>query len=84
MPLDWPLPQPPLFWSRASLWAKRQETQRVKGMPQSRLMKLPYRIFCARGVSLALEQAIRPEWATELVQYKRLQMRLQKLAIKFS
>jgi len=45
-------------------------------------MKLPYKIFYARGVSLALEQAIRPEWATELVQYKRRQMRLQKLAIK--
>src|SRR4029077_5620061 len=95
MPRDSPLLQPPLLCERgspsakmqarmprldslllpprlacegASLWAKRQETQRVKVMPRSRLMR----------------QAIRPEWATEPVQYKRLQMRLQKLAIKVS
>jgi hypothetical protein len=45
-------------------------------------MRLPYRIFYVRGVSSALEQAIRPEWATELAQHKHWQMRLQKLAIK--
>jgi hypothetical protein len=47
-------------------------------------MRLPYRIFYAWGVSLTLEQAIRPEWAIEPGQYKRQQMRLQKLAIKVS
>jgi hypothetical protein len=47
-------------------------------------MRLPYRIFYACGASLAIGQAIRPEWATELAQHKRQQMRLQKLAIKVS
>jgi hypothetical protein len=72
------LRSPPQFsCGRASPWAKRQGTQRVKVMPRSRLMRLPQRIFYACGVSLALEQAIRPEWAIELVQRKRRQMRLQ-------
>ena len=77
MRLDLPLPWPPLFWSRASLWAKWQGTQLVTLSPG---------FSCWRDALQAwvIEQAIRPEWATEPAQYKRLQMRLQKLAIKFS
>jgi hypothetical protein len=33
MRLDWPLPPPPRFWSRASLWATWQGTQLVTLSP---------------------------------------------------
>jgi hypothetical protein len=72
-----------LVCERASLWAKPQVRQPVKAMCRSQLPRLSSRLSCALDVSLALAQAIRPDWATDLAQYKLRRIRLHKAEQKF-
>jgi hypothetical protein len=53
-------------------WVSLLATQLVKKRPQSRLARPLFELSYGRDVSLVLEQAIRPEPATELAQYNRM------------
>jgi hypothetical protein len=53
-------------------WVNLLATQPVKKKPQSRLARPLFELSYGRDVSLVLEQAIRQEQATELVQYNRM------------
>jgi hypothetical protein len=68
--LDLPLLQLRLFCERASLWAKLPVRQPLKAMRRSQRPRLSSRLSYAPDVSLALALVIRPDWATDLVQYK--------------
>ena len=71
---------PPFFCWRASLWVKRQATQKLQPLKvqRSRPVKPLFELFYACDVlqPLAIEQVIRPESATALAQYKRPRTRL--------
>jgi hypothetical protein len=54
------------------LWVSLLATQLVKKRPRSRLARPLFELSYGRDVSLLLEQAIRPESATELAQYNRM------------
>jgi hypothetical protein len=74
---DSQLPQPRLSSERASLWANPQVKRPLKAR-RPRWVKPLFELFCVcDALQLVIEQVIRPESATELVQYKRRQMRLQ-------
>jgi hypothetical protein len=53
-------------------WVNLLATQLVKKRPRSRLARPLFELSYGRDVSLVLEQAIRPEQATELAQYNRM------------
>ncbi len=53
-------------------WGSLLATQLVKKRPRSRLATPLFELSYRRDVSLVLEQAIRPEQATELAQYNRM------------
>jgi len=72
--LDLLLLQPGLVCERASLWAKPRVMQPQKAMRRSQLPRLSSRLSYA-PVSLAL---VRPDWATDLAQYKLQRIRLRK------
>src|SRR5258708_28257843 len=72
--LDLLLLQPRLVCERASLWATPRVRQPLKTMRRSQLPRLSPRLSYA-PVSLAL---VRPDWATDLAQYKLQQIRLHK------
>ena len=74
MPKDLPLLQRRLVCERASLWAKPRVMQPLKAMRRSRLPRLSSRLSYA-PVSLAL---VRPDWATDLAQYKLRRSQLHK------
>jgi hypothetical protein len=80
--LDLLLLQPRLVCERASLWEKPRVRQPQKAMRQSQLPRLSSRLSYA-PVSLALALVIRPDWATDLEQYKLRRIRLHKAAQKF-
>src|SRR5882724_751527 len=77
--LDLLLLQPRLFCERASLWATPRVRQPLKTMRRSQLPRLSPRLSYA-PVSLAL---VRPDWATDLAQYKLQQIRLHKAKQRF-
>ena len=77
--LDLLLLQPRLVCERASLWAKPRVMQPQKAMRRSQLPRLSSRLSYA-PVSLAL---VRPDWATDLAQYKLQRIRLHKAEQKF-
>src|SRR5712691_7538149 len=77
--LDLLLLQPRLVCERASLWAKLRVRQPQKAIRRSQLPRLSSR-FSYPPVSLAL---VRPEWATDLAQYKLQRIRLHKAEQKF-
>jgi len=81
--LDLLLLQPRLVCEPASLWAKPRVRQPVKAMRRSQLPRLSSRLSYAPDVSLALALVIRPDWATDLAQYKLQQIRLHKAEQKF-
>ena len=64
--------QPPFFCWRASLWVKRQATQKLQATrrlgPRMSSQLFYVRVFLP---VTAIEQAIRPGWETELAQRKR-------------
>jgi hypothetical protein len=74
------LRQPQLFCDRLWLSAKKQGTRQAKTMQRPLLVSRGFGLFCARDVlpAKALLQATRPDWATELAQHKRRQVRLQR------
>ena len=74
--------QPRLVCERASLWAKPRVMQPLKAMQRSQLPRLSSRLSYA-PVSLALSLVIRPDWATDLAQYKLQRIRLHKAEQKF-
>jgi len=76
--LDLLLLQPRLVCEPASLWAKPRVRQPVKAMRRSQLPRLSSRLSYAPDVSLALALVIRPDWATDLAQYKLWRSRLHK------
>ena len=76
--LDLPLLQLRLFCERASLWAKPPVRQPLKAMRRSQRPRLSSRLSYAPDISLALALVIGPDWATELAQHKRRQVRLQR------
>ena len=80
--LDLLLLQPRLVCERASLWAKPRVRQPLKAMRRSQLPRLSSRLSYA-SVSLALALVIRPDWATDLAQYKLRRSRLHKAEQKF-
>src|SRR6266581_9649508 len=75
--LDLLLLQPRLVCERASLWAKPRVRQPLKATRRSQLPRLSSRLSYA-PVSLALALVIRPDWATDLAQYKLWRSRLHK------
>jgi hypothetical protein len=79
--LDLLLLQPRLVCERASLWAKPRVRQPLKAM-RSQLPRLSSRLSYS-PVSLALSLVIRPDWATDLAQYKLRRIRLHKAEQKF-
>ena len=81
--LDLLLLPPRLVCERASLWANRRVRQPKKAMRRSQLPRLSSRLSYARDVSLALALVIRPDWATDLAQYKLRRIRLHKAEQKF-
>ena len=80
--LDLLLLQPRLVCERASLWEKPRVRQPQKAMRQSQLPRLSSRLSYA-PVSLALALVIRPDWATDLAQYKLRRSRLHKAEQRF-
>jgi hypothetical protein len=76
--LDLLLLQPRLVCERASLWAKPRVMQLLKATRRSQLPRLSSRLSYAPDVSLALALVIRPDWATDLAQYKLRRIRLHK------
>src|SRR6476469_4994115 len=80
--LDLLLLQPRLVCERASLWAKPRVRQPLKAMRRSELPRLSSRLSYA-PVSLAPSLMVRPEWATDLAQYKLQRIRLHKAEQKF-
>ena len=80
--LDLLLLQPRLVCERASLWAKPRVRQPLKAMRRSQLPRLSPRLSYV-PVSLALALVIRPDWATDLAQYKLRRSRLHKVEQKF-
>ena len=80
--LDLLLLQPRLVCERASLWAKPRVRQPLKAMRRSQLPRLSSRLSYS-PVSLALSLVIRPDWATDLAQYKLRRIRLHKAEQKF-
>ena len=77
--LDLPLLQLRLFCERASLWAKPPVRQPLKAMRPSQRPRLSSRLSYAPDVSLV----IRPDWATDLAQYKLRKLRLHKAKQEF-
>ena len=77
--LDLLLLQPRLVCERASLWAKPRVMQPQKAMQRSQLPRLSSPLSYP-PVSLAL---VRPDWATDLAQYKLQRIRLHKAEQKF-
>jgi hypothetical protein len=75
--------QPRLVYEHASLWAKLRVRQPQKAMRRSQLPRLSSRLSYAPDVSLALSLVIRPDWATDLAQYKLRRIRLHKAEQKF-
>ena len=80
--LDLLLLQPRLVCEPASLWAKPRVRRHQKAMQRSQLPRLSSRLSYA-PVSLALALVIRPDWATDLAQYKFWRIRLHKAEQKF-
>jgi len=76
--LDLLLLQSWLVCEPASLWAKPLVTQPLKAMRRFPLPRLSY-----APVSWALALVIRPDWATDLAQYKRWRIRLHKAEQEF-
>src|SRR6478752_1722424 len=81
--LDLLLLQPRLFCERASLWAKPRVRQPLKEIRRSQLRRPSSRLSSYAPVSLALAQEIRPDWATDLAQYKFRRSRLHKAEQEF-
>jgi len=81
--LDLLMLQPRLVCERASLWAKPRVMQPLKAMQRSQLPRLSSRLSYEPDVSLALSLVIRPDWATDLAQYKLRRIRLNKAEQKF-
>lgn len=81
--LDLPLLQLRLFCERASLWAKPRVMQPLKAMQRSQLPGLSSRLSYAPDVSLAPSLMVRPDWATDLAQYKLRRIRLHKAKQEF-
>jgi hypothetical protein len=81
--LDLLLLQPRLVCEPASLWAKPRVRQPLKAMRQSQLPTLSSRLSYAPDVSLALALVIRPDWATDLAQYKLRPIQLHKAEQRF-
>src|SRR6267154_987824 len=75
--LDLLLLQPRLVCERASLWAKPRVRPPQKAMRRSQLPRLSSRLSYP-PVSWALALVIRPDWATDLAQYKLQRIRLHK------
>ena len=75
MPKDLPLLQRPPLSERVFPWGKLQVTRLDLLLLQPRLSYAP--------VSLALSLVIRPDWATDLAQYKLQRIRLHKAEQKF-
>src|SRR6478752_2016727 len=69
--------QPRLFCERASLWAKPRVRQPLKEMLRSPLRRPSSRLSYG-PVLLAPSLVIRPDWATDLAQYKIRRSRLHK------
>src|SRR6476620_10808110 len=80
--LDLLLLQPRLFCERASLWAKPPGRQRLKEMLRSPLRRPSSRLSYG-PVLLAPSLVIRPDWATDLAQYKLRRSRLHKAEQRF-
>jgi hypothetical protein len=80
--LDLLLLQPRLVCERVSLWAKPRVLQPLKAMQRSQLPRLSSWLSYA-PVSLALALMVRPDWATDLAQYKLRRIRLHKAKQKF-
>src|SRR6266566_2021707 len=80
--LDLLLLQPRLVCERASLWAKPRVRPPQKAMRRCQLPRLSSRLSYP-PVSLALALVIRPDWATDLAQYKLRRIRLHKAEQKF-
>src|SRR6059058_4003465 len=72
MPKDLPLLQRRLVCERASLWAKPRVRQPLKAKQRCQLPRLSSGLSYP-PVSLAL---VRPDWATDLAQYKLQRIRL--------
>lgn len=70
--------QPRLVCEPASLWAKPRVMQPLKARRRSQLPRLSSRLSY-EPVSLV----IRPDWATDLAQYKLQRIRLRKAEQKF-
>src|SRR4029077_13843626 len=81
--LDLLLLQPRLFCERVSLWAKPRVRQPLKEMRRSQLLRPSSRLSFYAPVSLALAPVIRPDWATDLAQYKFRRIRLHKAEQRF-
>src|SRR5258708_12983033 len=80
--LDLLLLQPRLVCERASLWATPRVRQPLKTMRRSQLPRLSSRLSYA-PVSLAAALMVRPDWATDLAQYKNQRSRLPKANQRF-
>jgi hypothetical protein len=80
--LDLLLLQPRLVCERASVWAKPRVRQPLKAMRRSQLPRLSSRLSYA-PVSLAAALMVRPDWATDLAQYKIRRSRLHKAKQRF-
>jgi hypothetical protein len=81
--LDLLVSQPRLVCEPSSLWAKPRVMQPLKAMQRSQLPRLSSRLSYAPDVSLALSLVIRPDWATDLAQYKLRRSRLHKAEQRF-
>jgi hypothetical protein len=81
--LDLQLSQRQLVCERASLSAKSRVTPPVKAMWRFLKPRLSSPLSCVPDVSSALAPVIRPDWATDLAQYKLRQPRLHKAEQKF-
>ena len=81
--LDLLLLQPRFVCERASLWAKPRVMQPLKAMQRFQLPRLSSRLSYAPAVSLAPSLMVRPDWATDLEQYKLRRSRLHKAAQRF-
>ena len=81
--LDLLLLQPRLVCEGASLWAKPRARQPMKAMRRFQLSRLSSRLSYAPDVSLAPSLLVRPDWATDLAQYKLRRIRLHKAKQEF-
>jgi len=79
--LDLPLLQARLFGERASLWAKPRVRQQLRVIRRSQLPTLSSQLSYAPDVSLA--PVTRPDWATDLAQYKLRRIRQHKVEQEF-